>query len=334
VEDTPKKTGFLQPLNKKIRILIKHPFSREFRIFLIFLVISSIFWFLQSLQEVREVEMRVPVTYTELPLRISITNELPSFVHATVRDKGTNLYYYYRHRKELTIQLNVLDFYHKEEISAIPASELESLIREKLMSTTQLVRVTPESMPIFFAPKKAKVIPIHLVSNLNFAAQHMLSDTPYIHPSTVEVYAPASILRNIKQIETEVLTATDLKDTSLLTVKLKPIKGVRYSVNTVEVNLCVEEFTERTFTVPIEGQNFPAGYSLLAFPSSVKIRFFIGLSVYNKIKASDFQVVVDYKELISSKNNVCKVRFLKRPEVIQNIRILPETVECLSEKNQ
>jgi len=118
-----------------------------------------------------------------------------------------------------------------------------------------------------------------------------------------------------------------------VTVGLKPIKGARYSVNTVEVRLCVEEFTERTFTIPVEGVNFPSGHTLLSFPPTVNVRFFLGLSVYKKIKASDFQVVVDYKDLLASKNNVCKVRLVKRPEVVQNVRIQPQSVECLSEKN-
>ena len=320
-------------MNKKVRTLYKHPFSREFRIFLIFLVISCFFWLLQSLQEVREVDLRVPVLYSELPPRIAITNELPSYVFVTVRDKGTNLYYYYRHRKTLTIRLNVLDYYHKEDIGKIPSSAIESLLREKLMSSTQLIRISPDFIPVFFAPKKAKSIPVRLVSNLDFAAQHLLSDTPYIHPTTVEVFAPSSILRNIKQVDTEVLNIEELKDTTLVTVGLKPIKGARFSVNTVEVRLCVEEFTERTFAVPVEGVNFPAGHTLLSFPPTVNVRFFIGLSWYNKVKASDFQAVVDYKDLFSSKDNVCKVRLVKRPEVVQNVRIQPVSVECLSEKN-
>lgn len=333
MEDSQRKPGFLQPMNKKVRKLYKHPFTKELRIFLIFLGISCFFWLLQSLQEVREVEMRVPVIYSELPARISITNELPSYVFVTVRDKGTNLYYYYRHRKELTIRLNVLDYYHKEDIGKIPASIIESLLREKLMTSTQLVRISPDFIPVFFAPKKAKRIPIHLVSNLNFAAQYMMSDTPFIHPSTIEVFAPASIIQTINRVETEILSIDELKDTVLVTVGLKPIKGAKFSVNTVEVRLCVEEFTERTFTLPVEGVNFPDGHSLLSFPPTVNIRFFIGLSVYKKIQASDFQVVVDYKNLFISKNNVCKVRLAKRPEVVQNIRIQPESVECLSEKN-
>jgi len=332
VEDSQRKPGFLQPMNEKIRRLYKHPFSKELRIFLIFLAISGFFWLLQSLQETREVEMRIPVIYSELPPRISITNELPSYVFVTVRDKGTNLYYYYRHRKGLTIRLNVLDYYHKEDIGKIPSSAIESILREKLMSSTQLVRISPDFIPVFFAPKKAKSVPVHLVSNLNFAAQHLLSDTPYIHPSTVEVFAPASILKNINRIETEVLAIEELNDTTLVTVGLKPIKGARYSVNTVEVRLCVEEFTEQSFTIPVEGLNFPTGYSLLSFPPTVNIRFFLGLSVYKKIKPTDFQAAVDYKDLLASKNNVCKVRLTKRPVVVQNIRIQPVSVECLSEK--
>lgn len=300
---------------------------------MIFLAISCFFWLLQSLQEVREVEMRVPVSYSEIPPRIAITNELPSYVFVTVRDKGTNLYYYYRHRKSLTIRLNVLDYFHKEDIGKIPSSAIESLLHDKLMSTTQLVRISPDFIPIFFAPKKAKNVPVKLVSSLNFAAQHLLSDTPFIHPTTVEVFAPASILRTIKYVETQMLDAEELSDTTLVSVPLKPIKGARYSVNSVEVRLCVEEFTERTFSIPVEGVNFPAGHSLLSFPATINVRFFIGLSAYNKIKASDFQAVVDYKDLFTSKDNVCKVRLAKRPEVIQNVRIQPSSVECLSEKN-
>lgn len=333
MENSQPKPGFLHPMNKKIRTLYKHPFSRELRIFLIFLGISSFFWLLQSLQEVREVEMRIPVLYSELPPRIAITNELPSYVFVTIRDKGTNLYYYYRHRKALTIRLNVLDYYHKEDIGKIPSSAIESLLHEKLMSSTQLIRISPDFIPVFFAPKKAKNLPVKLVSSLNFAAQHLLSDTPFIHPTNVEVFAPASILRGIKQVETQVLNIEELKDTTLVTIALKPIKGARFSVNTVEVRLCVEEFTERTFSIPVEGVNFPAGHTLLSFPPTVNVRFFLGLSVYNKIKASDFQAVVDYKDVLSSKDNVCKVRLVKRPEVVQNVRMMPVSVECLSEKN-
>jgi hypothetical protein len=333
VENSQPKKGFLQPLTKKIRSLYKHPFSREVRIFLIFFAISCFFWLLQSLQEVREVELSVPVLYSELPPRISITNELPSYVYVTVRDKGTNLYYYYRHRKALTIRLNVLDYYHKEDIGKIPASAIESLLREKLMSTTQLVRITPDFIPVFFAPKKARNVPVHLISNLNFAAQHLMADTPFLHPTTVEVFAPASILRTINRVETEVLNIEELSDTTLVTIGLKPIKGARFSVNSVEVRICVEEFTERTFSIPVEGLHFPPGRTLLSFPSTVNVRFFVGLSDYQTIKPSDFQAVVEYQDLFASKDNVCRVRLAKRPESIHNVRIQPSSVECLSEKN-
>jgi hypothetical protein len=325
--------GFLHPLFKKIRIIHKHPFSREFRIFLIFLVISSFFWGLQSLQEVRELEVRVPLIYNQISSPVTITNDLPAFISVTLRDKGTNLYYYYRHHRDLTLKLNVLDFYNKEDIGKISASALGSMLSNKLMTTTQLVRINPEFIPVFFASEKAKEVPVHLVSNLNFAAQHLLADTPFIHPTVVQVFAPASLLRKIQFVETQMLNTEELKDTTLVTVALKPIKGARFSVNTVEVRLCVEEFTERSFTLPITGLNFPAGTSLLSFPPSVKVTFFLGLSVYNKIKPSDFLMTVDYNDMKVSKNNVCKVRLIKLPKSIENVRIQPESVECLLENN-
>jgi hypothetical protein len=333
VEDTAKKSGFLQPFFKKIRETYKHPFTKEIRIFLIFLVVSFFFWALQSLQEIREVDVRVPLVFNELSSKVSVTNELPTYLTVTLSDKGTNLYYYYRHRKELFVRLNVLDYYNKQDIGEIPVAVLESMLRKKLMPSTQLLRINPEGIKVYFAQKQSTEIPVRLISDLTFAAQHLLTDTPDIHPATIRVFAPASVLRNIKYIETETLILEGLKDTTLVAVPLKPIPGVRFAAKSVDIRLCVEEFTERSFLLPVTGAGFPAGSSLLAFPSSVKVTFFLGVSVYSMIKPSDFELAIDYKDLMSSKNNLCKIRLVKQPTAVQNIRIQPASVECLLEKN-
>lgn len=333
MEDSVKKTGFLQPLFKKIRTAYKHPLNKEVRIFLVFFFLSLLFWWLQSLQEVREVDLRVPIEYSELTTTVSITNDLPKYLTVTLSDKGTNLYYYYRHRKDLTLHLNLMNYYSKQDIGKISISELESQLRRKVMSTTQVLRIAPESIELYFAMKKAKELPIKLNSKLSFAMQHQLADAPDIFPSTVKVFAPESIINTLQYIETETLRLNDLKDSTQVTLALKAIPGVRFETKEVKVTISVEEYTERTFTIPIVAQGFPEGSSLLAFPSKVNVTFFVGLTSYSKLRPNNFEAVVNYKDFMNSSSNQCAVRLIKQPSAIQNVRIQPNTVECLVEKN-
>lgn len=334
MEDSVKKTGFLHKIFKKIRSAYKHPVSKEVRIFLVFFLLSFFFWGLQSLQEVREVSLRIPIKYTELSTTLSVTNDLPTYLTVTLSDKGTNLYSYYRHRKDLTLHVNVLDYYNKQDVSEIPLAEMESMIRKKVLNSTQVLRINPERIKLYFARKQAVEVPIRLISTLSFTPQHQLSDTPRINPKSVKVFAPASLIGKIKFVETEVLKLADLKDTTEVSVALKPIPGLRFATNTINVSLFVEEYTERSFTIPVIASGFPEGSALLAFPSKVTVTFFIGLSAYNSIKASDFEAVVRYSELMSSSSNQCVVHLTQVPARVQNLRIQPAKVECLIEKNR
>lgn len=300
---------------------------------MVFFLLSFFFWGLQSLQEVREVKIRIPIQFAELNSTLSITNDLPTYLTATLSDKGTNLYSYYRHRKDLTLHMNALDYYNKQDVSEIPLSDLESLIRNKVLNSTQVLRINPERIKLYFARKQAVEVPIRLISKLNFAPQHQLTESPRIHPKTVQVFAPASLIGKLKFVETEVLHLSDLKDTTEVSVALKPIPGVRFANNTIGVRLFVEEFTERSFSIPVNASGFPANSSLLAFPSKVTVKFFIGLSAYNKVAPSDFEAVVRYSELIRSSNNQCEVHLSKVPTNVQNVHIQPKTVECLVEKS-
>jgi hypothetical protein len=333
MENPVKKYGFFHLAIQKIRFTFMHPFSKEVRIFLVFLLLSFLFWWLQSLQEIREISVRIPVIYNEVSSDITVTNVLPNELTITVSDKGTNLYRYIRHRKDLTLTLNVMDYYKGQDQGEVPLSEIQSLLNNKLMASSQVIRVNPERIHFHFAKEKAVRLPVRLSTNLHFAPQHQLSSPLRLSPSTVMAYAPEKVLKNLQYIDTETLEIKDLKDTTEVYVVLKPIQGLRLAQNKVKVLVCVEEFTEKSINLPVNGVGFPSGSSLLSFPDHVKISFFVGLSAYNQIKPSDFEAVVDYQTLMSSTNNRSEVRLSRQPIGIHNVRIQPGSVECLVEKN-
>jgi len=286
------------------------------------------------MQEVREADVMVPVMYSNLPLDVSVTNPLPQTLKVTLRDKGINLYYYYRHRKDLTIHVDVMTWYRKNDIGRIPSSTFEAGLRNRLMSSTQLFRINPDTILLYFAAKASKEVPVHLNSILSLGGQRIFSDTLRIYPSTVRLFAPANVLAHIKQVETKQLVLRGLKDSLWTSVELSPIEGVRYSVSKVKVKLCVEEFTEQHFDLPVMGVHFPVGEELLAFPPKVKVTFFVGLSAYASVTPDQFEMGVEYAHLLQSEKSKQPVVVVRAPANIQNLRIQPESVECLIEKKQ
>lgn len=323
---------FLKKIIRRIYIFFRSTLSKEVLIFLIFLLISCSFWVLQSLQDISEIEMSFPVSYTEMPANIYITNKLPKSVKVTLRDKGSNLYYYYRHRKEFTIHVNLMEWYHKDSIGKIPLSSFDSFLRNRMKPTTQILLYQPDNIFVYFASKGSKEVPVHLNSKLSLSVQHIFSDEPVVIPAKINVYAPASVLHKLNEVETELLTLENIGDSTVATVKLVPVEGVLFSAKTVKVKLNVEEFTEQSLMIPVTGLNFPGGEYLLSFPSSVKVTFFVGLSAYSKISEKDFVITVDRTNLMHSEKRSQKVMLTKSPANVQNIRIQPETVDCLIEK--
>lgn len=306
--------------------------SKELLIFLIFLLISCFFWVLQSLQDVGEVEIEIPVSYSKVPDNIYITNELPKTLKLTLRDKGTNLYYTYRHRKEMTIHVNLMNWYRKDRIANIPSNSFDTFLRNRLTSTTQLLRISPDTIAIYFVEKASKTVPVHLNSRLSLSSQHFFSKVPALYPSSINISAPADILSKIFQVETELLELENLNDSMDVKIGLQPMEGVRFSTKSIQVKFNVEEFTEQSLSIPVTGLNFPSGQYLLSFPPTVKVTFFVGLSSYKNIKDTDFEISVDHTNLMKSEKRSQKVKLSKYPATIRNIRIQPESVDCLIEK--
>lgn len=329
-----QKNGLFDSIFRRIRTAYKHPYSKEVRIFLVFFLLSFFFWWLQSLQEPSETELRIPIHYNELPNNLSITNTLPKYLTVTLGDKGTILYEYIRDRKELSIQLNLLDFYKNSDFSEVTFSDLERKFRLKLKSTTNIVRIKPERIQLAFCKGLPVKLPVKLRTDIAFSPQHQLSGEPKVVPTHVLVFAPESKVKQLEYIETESLIIPDLGDTLTTDIALKPIVGVRFAQTKVQVSIPVEEYTEKTLQIPVMGLNFPPNTALLAFPQQVRVTFFVGLSAYKRIQAGDFKLGVDYQELLQSKNSNGIVRVIQNPKNVTNIRITPSTVECIVEKTK
>lgn len=317
-----RKTYYLLFLNK----------NKEFYVFLLFLGLSVLFWFLQSTQATSQTELSIPLQYGKLPENVIITNELPGSIRVTVRDKGSHLYNYYTRRRKLGLELDLMRWRVEEGISRIPLEQLKPAIFAKLKPSAQILRISPDSLILYFVEKEQKDLPVKLNAQIGLSRQYMLVEEPSIQPAFVRAYAPTSILDTLRLVETELLDLPVLKDSISLDVKLKIIEGVHFSQASVRVHLPVEEFTEVRYEIPVKGLDFPENLLLRSFPSKVTVAFLVSKSNYQSVKAEDFHLGISYLDLIESNEDLQSIKLIKTPDYVRKLSLHPDKVECLIEK--
>lgn len=314
---------------KKIRNYLLDSKRREFLVFVIFLLISFIFWYLQALQSTNEFKLDIPITYSKLPDSIDITNELPKSLTVDIRDKGKDLFSYIKNKEDMSVYINLMNWYKDNDISNIPVKFFESNIRTKLRQTTQIISITPNNIPIHFIKNSRKVVPIRVDAELKFAPQYKMISEPVVSPTSVLIYAPNNLLDSITSVSTETVKEMDLNHNVRRNIRLKKIEGVKFSKNNVDVKINVEEYTEQSFIIPIKGINFPDNMKLICFPQNVKVSFIVGISEYKNISKDDFAINIDYLDLIKSKESIVSLKLDSKPEGLENVRIIPDKIDYL-----
>jgi len=120
-------------------------------------------------------------------------------------------------------------------------------------------------------------------------------------------------------------------DTTVRTMPLKHAPGVIFSTDEVEMTVIAQQYTEKSLEVPIKGVNFPDYLSLKSFPSKAVVIVWVKMSEYDKVTASDFQVVVDYNDIAGSDASKVRVRIYSQPANVRNVRLQTRTVDYLME---
>ena len=305
--------------------------GKDLFIFLFFLVISTAVWSLHAIRKTYETVIQIPLIYENFPAGYASKEELPENLKVTISDRGIVLLNYWTARRFAPISVNVENLRKKDP--EIHTKRLEPAILKQLNASTQIVKITPLSLHLKFIKLKERTLKVRMDQHIDLAQQYTLSDPIDITPSKIKVYAPENILDTMRFAYTEPLILTNLKDTIQLTLKLKEIKGVVYSSNSVSVTVKPEQYTETMVEASVVVTNVPYNHILRIFPPVVNVNFQLGLSLYDKISASSFMLAVDYNEALKGKAlKKLPVEIKKQPEKVFNVRINPQYVDYLIEE--
>lgn len=109
-------------------------------------------------------------------------------------------------------------------------------------------------------------------------------------------------------------------------------RGLKIIPDKITLTLFPDILTEEVMEVPIRAINTPEGKVLRTFPARVKIRFTVGASMFRKVKAENFLVVVDYNDIAAHPSDKCRLQLRTMPPAVRNARLEIQNIDYIIEQ--
>lgn len=312
--------------------------SKKLIIFLVLFMFSSLLWFLNALNQEYNTEIRVPVEFYNLPKGKTNVSELPENLKVAVKAFGYSIFKF-EMRKNFTqfkIDLSSATFskmYFNDSTWFYSLSkEFIDQLDNQFAGDMKAEFIKPDTLYFHFTQLISKKVPV--ISNVKIVPveQYILKDKVHFKPDSVVLKGSALALESINSIKTDSYLFENVSSNLSESINLQSIDGIIISPKKVLLLANIEEYTELNFKVNIKTINVPEDLKLNLFPSYVTVFYKVGISSYKNIKASDFEVIVDFKSIVENMGNKIETNVITYPSDVYSFYQTPEFVEYVVDK--
>ncbi|MBQ7495289.1 MAG: YbbR-like domain-containing protein [Bacteroidaceae bacterium] len=324
----------LRLLRERIHASLTSHRSRETMVFLFFLLVSTGFWLLQTLNDSYETVIRLPLRLNNVPQGTVITTDLPSAVAINIHDKGTTLLgYYFRLRKDsVVVDFSLYDNGETNGHVVLSHSDVLKQLSSTFETSSRIVSVRPDTLEYYYTRGVRKRIPVEFHGRIEVSPFYFLSEVR-CEPDSIDVWAEQSLLDTITVMPTVNTVWTELTETTVQNVPLLARRGMKLEPAAVRLSAIVDVYVEKQVQVPIIGTNFPAGYVLRTFPPTATLSFRVGSMRFKEVTADNFVLTATYEELLHLPDSILHLQLRSVPEGVSQVRISPPDVQFMIEMN-
>lgn len=222
---------------------------RHFGLKVLSLVLAVLLWFMVAGQKEAERSLRIPLEFQNIPERLELTEEPPSFVDVRVRGPAGSLG-----------QVRVGDVVAVLDLStARPGRRLFHLTPEEVSAPAGLrvVHVLPSTVALMFETSESKTVPVVPVIEGEPAPGHVVGRVTAT-PAMAQIVGPSTALQRITEATTEPVMVSGAR------------ARVRERVNVAVTDESVRLRTAQTAVVTVEIQPAPVEHGVSRVP--VRIR--------------------------------------------------------------
>ena len=305
------------------------PSKGRFRFFLFFLLLSFTFWTSTKLSNTYIVEESFSIIWTNIPNGIIPSSENQQ-MNVSISASGIEILIYRLINKSINISLSQADFSREKGLVDLRGQEF--FIQKQFFENTKLNILNPLFLEFKFSRLEEKVFTVVPQIEINLRAGYLIDSSLKVTPDSILVRGPKSILDTLNSIQSESIIADDLYENFRKKVSLRSIPEIQLSESKVTVEVAVSRYTEKEFLLNVEVINLPLGTRVKLFPPKAKVRVTLPLSVLRTIKASDFNLVVDYNNIFKDAEKKLDLIMIRRPSSVKKVILEPKKVNYLIRK--
>ena len=308
--------------------------NKMYSSFILFFLLSVVFWFMTKLSKEYEGTIKYPVVYNNLPDNKLLQENPLDFIEVYVKASGFKLISTKVSPNKLKIDASNI-YYKSLTDYYLLVFQQKLAIQKQMTAGVEIDHFIKDSIAFNLGLLKAKTIPVNLKSDLTFADGYELKEAINISPDSILIKGPESILDTISFVSTALFQKKQLNSSikEIISIeKFSKESNIRTQQEKIEISAVVEEFTEGEIEVPVTIINPPKNNSINTFPKLVKITYKVALSNFNKITSSAFLIECDYN--ISKVNNLPYLipKLVESSSLVRNIRITPLKIDFIINK--
>lgn len=297
--------------------------------FLMFLVCSSLIWFINNLSESYINNATFEFRFINIPDSLLLTKASKKDVDVKVQANGFQFLGFNVKNKEVKVDLSTAS--QKDGKYYIAQSVYRKQIDKQLRSMT-LIEIDKDTLFFEFTQVGTKKVPVISSVGIELSQNYILDGPLRIEPPMVTIKGPKTSIDTIKGVRT--LKMHFPEETTNFTHEVELFKNpdlenTTYSHNTVFIYGKVARFSEKLIDVPIKVINLPTSYEIRTFPDAVAVLCRAKLDNLKNLDSTDFEVVADYNSITDNSAKNIRLQLLKWPESLHSATLNEDQVEFI-----
>ncbi len=276
--------------------------NRKTSVFVICLLLASGFWLLNALTKTYMINVAVPLKYHSLPEDRIVINALPPLLSITIEGDGFSL-----------IGLNEKEDFDTQYVNIRSGKWIDDTGRASGFISTQAIKetitrdysgqikvldVAIDSIYIATDQLEKKELPVQARLHNQVPEGKVFVDLPKVSPSSVLVFGPAEVLKNLNEIALDSIQLKDKSGAQYFNLPLRlPHPLLNSEQKKIELEFQLEELTEATINVPIHVVQNVDSIEVSIFPTSTEVKCKVGLTRFDQLSSADFKAIVKASEV-------------------------------------
>lgn len=309
---------------------LSNPLARKqkTKVFLIFILISFLFWGITKFSKNYSALVFFDVKYVNTPDLIVVESSY-KIIEGYINTSGFQLLLYRLIPKKIKVDISLANFKESKGILDLTSQRrsLDDQISGSFLSF--------ENDRLFFNYSKLtnKKVRVSVNTDFIYSLGYNNMNDARVEPDSVYVSGPESIINNLNFISTIIIKKENISNNIKTIVSLENKDSlVKIRPNKVLFQESIKRFTEKDFEIFINLINVPDSIEIKLFPEKVKLTASFPIYLIEKVKKENFELVFDYLSTENGKFESVPIDLINTPEFSRNVRWIPKTISYLIKK--